>query len=233
MTTSLPRLFVIEDEPEIRNLLETALASDYHVKSAANAKDGLKLLSRHPPDVVLLDLGLPDMDGKAVIAEIRAFSSLPIIILSARSAESEKVSALEAGADDYITKPFGLTELRARIKVALRHANRTGTVDDAVYKSQDLKVDLTARRVTREGHAIALTPTEYALLACLVRKAGHIVTQSELLHDVWGKGGAENKHYLRIYIQHLRKKLGDDPISPRYIFTDPGIGYRLISNEEP
>ena len=225
---TLPRILLIEDEPEIRTFLETVLADNYQIKTSANGKDGLKQLTRQLPDLVLLDLGLPDMDGKDIIAEIRALSQLPIIILSARHAETEKVLALEAGADDYLTKPFGAAELLVRIKVALRHVNRIAN-DDVIYQHNDLSVDLNQRRVLLSGQVVALTPTEYALLVCLVRKAGQIITQSELLKTVWGKSGTQNSHYLRIYVQHLRQKLHDDPLAPLYIFTEPGIGYRFAA----
>jgi two-component system KDP operon response regulator KdpE len=226
--TTLPRILIIEDALEIRNFLEAALSHAYQIKTAATAKDGLKLSSRQPPDAIILDLGLPDMDGKEFIAEIRKQSQLPIIVLSARHRESEKVAALEMGADDYLTKPFGTEELLARIKVALRRRSRHEVTDAEIYDIGGLRVNLILRQVQLDGSAIQLTPTEYSLLACLVRKAGQIVTQSELLREVWGNSGNNNSHYLRIYVQHLRNKLKDNPLKPKFILTDPGVGYRLV-----
>jgi two-component system KDP operon response regulator KdpE len=167
------------------------------------------------------------MDGKEVIKSLREWSRLPIIILSARDQETEKVAALEAGADDYLTKPFGTAELMARIKVALRHASRREALQDMSYSHDGLFIDLGRRKAALKDTEIHLTPTEYDLLALLARKAGQVVTQAELLREVWGKHSAEHDHYLRIYVQRLRQKLGDDPLHPRYIFTEPGIGYRL------
>ena len=224
-----PRIVVIEDEPEISRFLETSLQGQgYSVTAAPDAKTGIKVSSAHPPDLIILDLGLPDMDGKAVIKSIREWSQMPIIILSARDQETEKVAALEMGADDYLTKPFGTSELLARIKVALRRAGRKDQSEEQKYSFKSLTVDLLKREVLLKGKVISFTPTEYDLLAALTRKAGQVVTQSELLRVVWGKNAEENDHYLRIYIQRLRQKIGDDPLHPQYIFTEPGIGYRLI-----
>lgn len=230
--TVKPRIVVIEDEPEISRFLETALEGQgYAVTTAPNAKTGIKIASAHPPDLIILDLGLPDMDGKAVIKSIREWSQVPIIILSARDQEAEKVSALEIGADDYLTKPFGTSELLARIKVSLRRQSRKEQPEEQKYSFKFLIVDLLKREVTLKGKAVSLTPTEYDLLAVLARKAGQVVTQSELLRSVWGKNAEENDHYLRIYIQRLRQKIGDDPLDPQYIFTEPGVGYRLRESE--
>lgn len=224
-----PRIVVIEDEPEISRFLETSLEGQgYAVTIAPTGKDGIKIASAHPPDLIILDLGLPDMDGKAVIQSIRDWSQLPIIILSARDQEAEKVTALELGADDYLTKPFGTAELSARIKVSLRHGSRKSTAQVQKYQAKDLSIDFLKRDIRLNGKAISLTPTEYDLLVALARKAGQVVTQSELLRTVWGKRADENDHYLRIYVQKLRQKIGDDPLSPQYIFTEPGVGYRLI-----
>lgn len=223
---------VVEDEPEIARFLETALAAqDYAVKTAPNATLALKMCSSHPPDLIILDLGLPDMDGKAVIKSLRAWSQVPIIILSARDQETEKVLALEMGADDYLTKPFGTAELLARIKVALRHSIRPAEKEESIYAKGDLKIDLAKRLVVANRAEIHLTPTEYGLLIALARKAGQVVTQGELLREVWGKHSEDHDHYLRIYIQRLRQKIGDDPLRPKYIFTEPGVGYRLIEAE--
>lgn len=228
------RIMVVEDEPEISRFLETALeARGYDVSIADNGKTALKITTAQPPDLLILDLGLPDMDGKAVIKSLREWSRLPIIILSARDQEEEKVTALEMGADDYLTKPFGTGELMARIAVALRHATRREAPAEMSYSFGDLVVDLAKRQVMLKGEEIHFTPTEYDLLAALVRKAGQVVTQTELLQEVWGRDNLEHDHYLRIYIQKLRQKLNDNPLNPSYIFTEPGIGYRLSEEKMP
>lgn len=222
-------IIVVEDEPEIRRFLEASLVDQgYIVKTAENAKDAIKISASHPPDLIILDLGLPDMDGKTVIASIREWSRVPIIVLSARDQENEKVMALEMGADDYLTKPFGTFELLARIKVALRHASRKDTVEGEKYSSNGLHIDFTKRTVRLDDKEISLTPTEYDLLISMAKKSGQVVTQAELLRTVWGKNSEDHDHYLRIYIQRLRQKLKDDPLYPKYIFTEPGVGYRLV-----
>jgi two-component system KDP operon response regulator KdpE len=221
-------ILVIEDEPEIRKFLKAVFAShDYKAEFAENAKEGLKRITAHPPELVILDLGLPDMDGLEVIKTVREWSAVPIIVLSARGQEKDKVSALELGADDYLTKPFGIPELLARLKVALRHARQQAGSSEAVFVAGDISVDLDKRQVMLKGEEIHLTPTEYKLLCVLVKHAGKVVTQHQLLKEVWGKNSTENSHYLRIYAQHLRTKLHDDPMRPRYIVTEPGVGYRL------
>ncbi|TAL29097.1 MAG: response regulator [Alphaproteobacteria bacterium] len=222
------RIMIVEDEPEICRFLETALSDNGYIVEAANTgKSALKLCAAQPPDLIILDLGLPDMDGKELVRQTREWSRVPVIILSARDQEAEKVAALELGADDYLTKPFGMQELLARIKVALRHASRREHLSELVYAFKDLQVDLARRRATLNKDEIHLTPTEYDLLALLARKAGQVVTHAEILREVWGKNSDEHDHYLRIYVQRLRQKLHDDPLHPRYIFTEPGIGYRL------
>jgi two-component system KDP operon response regulator KdpE len=219
---------IVEDEPEISRFLETALADNgYAVLAAASGKAALTSCATRPPDLIILDLGLPDMDGKELIKRMREWSRVPVIILSARDQEAEKVAALEMGADDYLTKPFGMQELLARIKVALRHASRREHLSELIYSFKDLQVDLSRRRAIVKNEEVHLTPTEYDLLALLARKAGQVVTHAEILREVWGKNSEEHDHYLRIYVQRLRQKLGDDPLHPRYIFTEPGIGYRL------
>jgi len=224
-----PRILVIEDEPEIRRFLETSLEDrGYLVTTALDAKSGIKIASSHPPDLIILDLGLPDMDGKAVIQSVREWSQVPIIVLSARDHEPEKVAAFEMGADDYLTKPFGTAELAARIKVSLRRGSRKEHAEEQKYTFKSLTIDLLKRETTLKGKIISLTPTEYDLLAALARKAGQVVTQSELLRTVWGRNADENDHYIRIYVQRLRQKIGDDPVNPQYIFTEPGVGYRLV-----
>jgi len=226
-----PYILIVEDEPEIGRFLEASLAAlEYKVELAKTGAEALKLSTAHPPDVVVLDLGLPDMDGKDIIRKLRDWSRLPIIVLSARDQEAEKVEALETGADDYLTKPFGIQELIARIKVALRHHSRREKMAEMTYQYKDLAIDLARRKATLKGAEIHLTPTEYDLLSLLARKAGQVVTHGEMLRDVWGRNSAENDHYLRIYIQRLRQKLNDNPLNPAYIFTEPGIGYRLVED---
>ena len=223
-------VLVIEDEPEIRKFLKAALSShDYKPGFAESAKEGIKLITAHPPEIIILDLGLPDMDGLEVIKTVREWSSIPIIVLSARGQEEDKVNALELGADDYLTKPFGVPELLARLKVALRHARQSPAASEAVFEVGDVSVDLEKRLVKVKGEEVHLTPTEYKLLAVLVKHAGKVITQQQLLKEVWGKHSTENSHYLRVYAQHLRQKLGDDPMRPRYIVTEAGVGYRFRS----
>ena len=231
MTAPL-HIMVVDDEQGIRNFIETTLVKNaYKVTSLDKAKEAIKLCAASPPDLMVLDLGLPDMDGKEVIRSLREWTSFPIIVLSARDAESEKVSALEMDADDYLAKPFGTAELLARIKVALRHAHRREVSQDNVYVFQGLHIDFTRRELSLDNKQLKLTPTEYDLLSLLARKSGQVVTQTELLREVWGKNAQENDHYLRIYVQRLRQKIGDDPLYPKYIFTEPGVGYRLADED--
>ncbi len=222
-------ILIIEDEAEIRRFLSFSLENNgYKPILATTGKEGLQQVIAARPEMVILDLGLPDMDGQEVIARLREWSSLPIIVLSAREQEQEKVKALENGADDYLTKPFGLAELLARIKVALRHA-RVGEMEAEVFIQGDLKVDRAKRIVMLKEEEVHLTPTEYQLLSLLVKHAGKVITHSQLLKEIWGKHTPENTNYLRIHMQHLRQKLKDNPLKPTYIITEPGIGYRLIS----
>lgn len=226
MTTIL----VIDDEPEIRKFLKTALTSHGHeMIEAANGKDGLKALTTHKPDLVILDLGLPDRDGLDILREVRGWSQIPILVLSARGQEQDKVTALEEGADDYLTKPFGVAELLARIKVALRHATSSSQPEAQVFEQNGLRLDHAARRVFVDGVEVHLTPLEYKLLTQLTRHAGKVVTHNQLLKEIWGKYAAETNQYLRIHMQHLRQKLGDNPLNPRFFITEPGIGYRFKS----
>jgi two-component system KDP operon response regulator KdpE len=222
------RIVIVEDEPAISRFLVEALeAQGYIVDAVSSGKEALKLSAAQPPAAIILDLGLPDIDGKEVIRKIREWSRVPVIVLSARDQEREKVEALELGADDYLTKPFGTQELLARIKVALRHASKREQPVELSYSYKGLTIDLARRKTVIDNHEIHLTPTEYDLLSLLARKAGQVVTHAEMLREVWGRNSEENDHYLRIYIQRLRQKLGDDPLQPEYIFTEPGIGYRL------
>jgi len=225
-----PHILIVDDEPQIRKFLRTTLTShDYQVNEAEKCIDALKLLTTHPPDLMLLDLGLPDGDGLDVIKELRGWSQLPVIVLSARGQEQDKVTALELGADDYLTKPFGAAELLARIGVALRHSRANSQPQPSIFESSGLRVDIANRQVTVDGQEIHLTPTEYKLLCTMVKYAGKVVTHGQLLKEVWGKHSSEQGHYLRIYMQHVRQKLGDDALNPRFLMTETGIGYRLKS----
>jgi len=185
------------------------------------------MITLYPPEIIILDLGLPDIDGFEVIKKVREWSQVPIIVLSARGREEEKVKALELGANDYLTKPFGAAELVARIKVILRYSKKINQNSAPVFVIGDLRIDLENRQVFAKGKEIRLTKIEYKLLSVFVRNAGKVQTHSQLLKEVWGKNSTENNHYLRIYTQHLREKLGDDPLNPKYIFTETGIGYRF------
>ena len=211
-----------------RFLTATLRSLDYSVVEAATAREGLAQAAGRNPDLILLDLGLPDGDGLDVAREIRRTSRVPIIVISARGQEQAKVTALDLGADDYLTKPFGVPELLARIRVALRRAALpAGDPSNPVYQAGPLRVDLVRRRVTRDDKEVHLTPTEYRLLAALVREAGRVVTHRHLLQEVWGANYVEQTHYLRVYMAQLRHKLEDDPTRPRLLATEPGVGYRL------
>jgi two-component system KDP operon response regulator KdpE len=222
-------LIVIEDEAQIRRFLRTTLTSEgYQVIEAETGKQGLIEAATRKPDLIVLDLGLPDMDGVEVIKALRAWSSVPIIILSARSQESDKISALDAGADDYLVKPFSAGELLARIRVALRHVSfATNGEEEGVFSVDELKVDMIHRKVTVSGEEIHLTPIEYRLLTVLIKHAGKVLTHRLLLNEVWGPNYVERAHYLRIYMGTLRHKLEQDPARPRFLLTEVGVGYRL------
>lgn len=225
-----PTIIVVEDEAQIRRFLRTTLASEgYQVFEAETGKQGLIEAAMRKPDLMILDLGLPDMDGVDVVKGVRAWSSVPIIILSARSQESDKVSALDAGADDYLVKPFGAGELLARMRVALRHVSpsSTGGEDEGMFAVDELKVDMIHRKVTVSGAEVHLTPLEYRLLTVLIKHAGKVLTHQLLLKEVWGPNYVERAHYLRIYMGTLRHKLEKDPARPRFLLTEVGVGYRL------
>jgi two-component system, OmpR family, KDP operon response regulator KdpE len=222
-------ILVIEDDSQIRRFLRATLTNQgYKLIEATTAREGMNLVAQRHPDLIILDLGLPDKDGLDVARSLREWSNTPIIVLSARDQEGDKVAALDAGADDYLTKPFGTGELLARMRVALRHSFRaTQGSDDPVFTAGELRVDLAHRQVFVGDQEIHLTPIEYKLLLMLVQHAGKVVTGRQLLHDVWGPAYVEESHYLRVYMGQLRHKLEADPTRPRYLITEPGVGYRL------
>ena len=221
------RVLVVDDEPQIQRFLKPALvACGYEVLSALSGAEALKLAATQAPGIVLLDLGLPDLDGKEVLERLRGFSSIPVIILSARDREAEKIAALDLGASDYVEKPFAVGELMARIRAALRQAQPEG-VETHRFEMNGLAVDIQKRLVTRHGVPIRLTPREYDLLNVLVRYAGRVVTQKQILREIWGPAHLDDTQYLRVFIGQLRAKIEADPSAPQIILTEPGIGYRL------
>ncbi len=224
-----PLLLIVEDEPQMRRFLRTALGvQDYRIVEAETAKEALIAATTHNPEVILLDLGLPDGDGIEVTREIRQWSRVPIVVLSARGREDDKVAALDAGADDYLTKPFGVNELLARIRVALRHVAETGAgTPSALVEIGPLRLDLTKREVRVDGREIHLTPIEYRLLTYLARNAGKVLTHRQILKEVWGPPYASQTHYLRVFMAQLRRKLEPDAARPRLLITEPGVGYRM------
>ncbi|HSW17313.1 MAG TPA: response regulator [Ramlibacter sp.] len=222
------RVLVIEDDREIRALLQSCLTVEgFAVQTAVTVSEATAMLRSALPDLVLLDLGLPDGDGADLVREIRRKHSLPVLIVSARHQEAEKVKLLDAGADDFLTKPFNVGELLARIRVALRHRGTTVAPAEKLYEHDGLRIDLEARTVNTGGQAVHLTPTEYKLLARLARSAGKVVTHRQLLTDVWGAEFTEHTHYLRLYMGQLRAKIEQDPAEPRHLLTETGVGYRL------
>ena len=228
MTETPATILLIEDEAPIRKFLRVTLdAQGYRLVEAETAKAGLLEAAQSQPDVILLDLGLPDEDGIELTRRIREFSSTPIIIISARGREADKVSALDAGADDYLTKPFGVGELMARLRVALRHKHRSSATPKDLYEYLDLRVDFVARSVSLAGKPLHLTPNEYRLLTVLIRNEGMVVTSHQLLQEVWGPGSQSESHYVRVYVNQLREKLGDKRTNPRFIKTEVGVGYRF------
>jgi two-component system KDP operon response regulator KdpE len=222
-------VLVVEDEPQVLRFLRASLsAHGYRLAEAATGQQALVEAATRTPDLVLLDLGLPDVDGVEVARRVREWSAVPIIVLSARGQESDKIRALDAGADDYLTKPFGVGELLARMRVALRHAARVAAgLGESAFESGDLRVDLGARRVFVRGEEVRLTRTEFNLLATLAKHAGKVVTHRQLLQEVWGPGSTGQSHYLRVYMGQLRHKLEEDAARPRYLLTETGVGYRL------
>jgi two-component system KDP operon response regulator KdpE len=229
---TLERVLLVDDEPQIQRFLRPALrAAGYEVIEAMTGAEALKAIATAAPDIVILDLGLPDMDGKEVVSSVRGWSQIPIVILSARDRESEKIAALDLGADDYVEKPFGIGELTARIRTALRHRAKADAVMPVIV-SDGLSIDTVRRLVSRSEEHIRLTPKEYDLLTLLARHAGRVVTHKTLLTSVWGPAHGEDLHYLRVFIGQLRQKIERDPSAPRIVRTEPGVGYRFVDNED-
>jgi two-component system, OmpR family, KDP operon response regulator KdpE len=225
-----PSALVIDDELQIRRLLRVCLeANGYRVTEAATGKDGIAEAAQRPPDVVILDLGLPDMEGVAVLKRLREWSRVPVVVLSVRDREEDKIAALDNGADDYVTKPFSSGELLARLRVAQRHAAPSS--ETTVFRSGHFEVDLAARVVKRKGEEVKLTATEYSLLRLFVQHAGKVLTHRQILREVWGPNYTEQTHYLRVYLAHLREKLEANPAQPELLITEPGVGYRLVFKE--
>jgi len=220
------RVLVVDDEVQIRRFLRIGLeANGYRVFETDKGGDAIQKTAQLRPDLLILDMGLPDMDGLDVLRRLREWTSTPVIILSVRDADRDKVAALDAGADDYLTKPFSMDELMARVRVAQRHSQPEP--DDSVFSVADVKVDLTRRIVTRGGEPVKLTPTEYALLRLMIQYAGKVLTHRQILKEVWGPEYVDETHYLRVYFAQLRQKLEDDPALPKILLTEPGVGYRL------
>jgi two-component system KDP operon response regulator KdpE len=226
------RILIIDDEKQIRRMLKTALTGfGYDIAEASSGQEGLNQTTMFHPDLIILDLGLPDLDGVEVVRRLREWTEVPIIILSVREQENDKIKAFDAGADDYVTKPFGMGELLARIRVALRHAAKTE--DEPVLTFGELTVDLARRRVILRGEELKLTPTEYEILKHLALHAGKVVTHRQLLKAIWGPNYQDETHYRRIYIGQLRRKIEADPSQPSYIVTESGVGYRLVDKDLP
>jgi two-component system KDP operon response regulator KdpE len=220
------RVLVVDDEPQIRRFLRASLTGhDYQVIEAATGQEALNQVVSAKPDLVILDLGLPDMDGLEVLRRVREWSQVPIVVLSVREREQDKIAALDAGADDYLTKPFGVGELLARLRTAMRHT--LPAEQEPTFQTGELKVDLARRQVWVANHEVKLTPTEYAILKYLVAHAGKVVTHQQLLREVWGPAYVDEPHYVRVYVGQLRHKIEADPAQPRYILTETGVGYRL------
>ncbi len=225
------KIVVIDDEAQIRRMLRVALGSEgYEIIEAENGNIGISMVARHQPNLVVLDLGLPDLDGQDVLKELRSWSSIPIIVLSVRNKDNEKVKALDNGAQDYVTKPFSVVELLARIRVCLR--DNIKPEQQAVLDDGSLKIDLTRRVVMFDNELVELTPKEYGVLSILASSPNCVITQTQLLREIWGPGHSQDTHYLRIVISHLRQKLGDESLNPKYLRTEPGVGYRFCFDNE-
>ena len=224
----MTRVLVVDDEPQILRALRINLSvRDYDVRTAANGKEALRVAADFRPEVIVLDLGLPDMSGIDVLGGLRGWLSAPVIVLSARTDSSDKVAALDAGADDYVTKPFGMDEFLARLRAAVRRSSATGSGSDPIVETSSFTVDLTNKIVTRHGAEVHLTPTEWGILELLVRNSGKLVTREQLLTEVWGPTYAKSSHYLRVYLAQLRRKLEDDPAHPVHLVTEAGMGHRF------
>jgi len=229
MTQPAPVALLVEDEPQIRRFVRAALEEEgWQIFEAETMRRGLIDAGTRHPTLIILDLGLPDGDGVDFIRDVRKWSTVPIIVLSARAGETDKIGALDAGADDYLTKPFGVGELLARVRATLRRQRQPDADPDGIVRFGDVQVDLQARLVTKAGQPVHLTPTEYRLLGVLVANPGRVVTGPQLLREVWGPSHSESGHYLRIYMGHLRQKLEDDPAQPKYLLTETAVGYRLV-----
>jgi len=229
MTEPSPIALLVEDEPQIRRFVRSALEEEgWQVHESETMRRGLADAATRKPNLIILDLGLPDGDGVDFIVDVREWSPVPIIVLSARTNETDKIRALDAGADDYLSKPFGVGELLARVRSAVRRLRQPGVNAHGVIQFGDVKLDIKARLVTKANHVVHLTPTEYRLLTVLANNAGRVVTNPQLLREVWGPTHSESSHYLRVYMGHLRQKLEDDPAQPRYFLTESGVGYRLL-----
>jgi two-component system KDP operon response regulator KdpE len=230
MSEPFPVALLVEDEPQIRRFVRMALEGEgWQVFESESMKRGLIDAGTRKPNLIVLDLGLPDGDGVDLIRDVRQWSSVPIIVLSARVDESDKIVALDAGADDYLIKPFGVGELLARVRATLRRQRQPATGSDSVVQFGDVRVDLQARIVTKSDQPVHLTPTEYRLLSVLIANAGRVITNRQLLREVWGPSNTENGHYLRVYMGHLRQKLEDDPTQPAWLLTETAVGYRLCT----
>jgi two-component system, OmpR family, KDP operon response regulator KdpE len=231
MSQSQPSVLVIEDDPPLQKFLRLTLSSHgYGVIEAASGESGLRHAANDQPDLIILDLGLPDLDGVEVTRRIREWTAIPILVVSARGKDQDKVVALDAGADDYLTKPFSVSELMARVRVAMRHAAAANKdTGDPVYVMGDLSVDLSRHQVTIGGEPVHLTRNEFRLLSVLAKNAGRVMTHRQLLREVWGPGSADQSHYLRVYMNQLRQKIEADPTRPKYLLTEIGVGYRLAA----
>lgn len=228
MTTLSPQVLLVEDDPHIRRFVRSALENEgCRVAEADTMSQGLIEAGTRKPDLVILDLGLPDGDGRQFVQDLRTWSSMPVLVLSARASEADKIDVLDAGADDYLTKPFSVGELQARVRAMLRRSRRGTDIEDPLYRFGQIEVDLVRRQVTRDGQAVHLTPIEYRLLCVMLANAGKVMTHRQLLRDVWGPSYVDSNHYLRIYVGHLRQKLEEDPAQPSYFLTEVGVGYRF------
>jgi two-component system KDP operon response regulator KdpE len=225
------KILVVDDERPIRRFLNASLGNRYTILEAANGGDAIQTAALNHPDLIILDLGLPDMDGSDVTRRLREWTDVPVIVISVRNSEQDKVAALDAGADDYLTKPFGTSELLARIRVALRHSNKPEN-ESVIYRNDDLLVDFMKREVRVNDHPVTLTPTEYNILRTLVNHAGKVLTHQQLIREVWGGNYEADSHLLRVNVSNLRRKIEIDPLRPQRIITEPGVGYRLKEIEK-